>query len=415
MAEFDVLSAPLRVNGADAVPRPLLVSASAGTGKTWTLAHLCVRFMIEDGVEPDQLLLVTFTRDAARELRGRVRSRLSEVLDFIAGDGDARDAAERNFVARWSSPEARRADERRARHCLANLDGLHARTIHSFAAVNVVGAVGSLSDDGRLWRQATNLTVSRWALERAEAFAAWRAVGDPATLDAVAKALYEAGQRRGGRAVALRVIPAAGDEGDGHLGVLAATQRDLALDIVDRFCDLLERAGRTSYADLVVALAERLDQRGAERFRDELRSNFRVVMIDEFQDTDPLQWHVFSELFADAPETRMVLVGDPKQAIYGFRSGSVETFLDVERRVRDGGQPVATLDENHRSTPRLVDAVNRLFAGADLHYPLDPAPHAPAIPFTPSVAVRRDEPAPLRAIGAGALHLRAAPYGGDVE
>ncbi|MFI5052100.1 MAG: UvrD-helicase domain-containing protein [Acidimicrobiales bacterium] len=411
MAEFDVMSSPLRVEGRDAVPQPLLVEAGAGSGKTWTLAHLATRFMIEDGVEPGEMLLVTFTRDAARELRGRVRDHLSEVIEFLedpaatGGGAPWRD----HLARRWVEDGARMRDLRRARHCRATLDALHARTIHSFAAVNVVTS-GARSDDGRLWRQAVNGTLSRWALERPELLAGDEV--DRATLDAVANALYQAGVRRGETATAVRVEPAGpgGDTPGNGAERTARVQRDMAREIVARFSDLLLQAGRTSYADLVVALADRLEHRDAQRFVAELRATFRVVMIDEFQDTDPLQWHVFREVFLDAPATRLVLVGDPKQAIYGFRSGAVETFLEVRDYCRSRGIPGATLGTNYRSTPALVDAVNRLFVGTDFHYPLAERAE-PVIGFTPARAERADlDPAARVGPGVASLHLRAAKY-----
>ncbi len=409
-ADFDVVTSPLRVAGADAVPHPLLVEAGAGSGKTWTLAHLAVRFMIEDAVEPDEILLVTFTRDAARELRGRVREHLSDVIGLLEHGVNDDAPWRRHLGQRWSDPTTAAADLARARHCRASLDGLQARTIHSFAAVNVVGTPGALSDDKRLWRQATNECLARWSLERDDEL-----LGrvDLATLDAVAEALYQSGVRRGGRATSVRVVPegAASDAPAGDER-LARLQRDLALEIVDRFCDLLRRSGRSSYADLLVALADRLEGYDARRFRDDLRATFRVVMIDEFQDTDPLQWHVFRELFFDAPATRLVLVGDPKQAIYGFRSGGVETFLEVREDCRRRGVPVATLRFNYRSTPQLVEAVNAMFAGTDFHYSLEAPGAEPSINFLPAVAVRDDVGSELLCVDGtdASLHLRAAPY-----
>ncbi len=413
MAEFDVVTSALRAGAADAVPRPLVVEAGAGTGKTWTLAHLATRFMIEDGVEPDEVLMVTFTRDAARELRGRVRARLAEVRDFLVAERAPRDAVESHLASRWGAGADRAGDARRARHCLAGLDGLHARTIHSFAAVSVAGAAGRAGEDARLWRHATNLATSRWALEEPGRFGAWRDAGGEPVLDAVVHALYDAGVRPGAPAPTVRVLPEV--DGDGPDDALAATQRDLALEVVERYVELARRAGRTSFADLLVALAGRIDQRDAARFRDELRSSYRVVMIDEFQDTDPLQWHVFRWLFADAPDTRLVVVGDPKQAIYGFRSGSVETFLDVAAAARGAGQATATLSTSYRSTPGLVDALNRLFAGADFHYRPGDAAGGPRIAFSAADAARDDAPSPLGAIDPAALHLRVAPYSGDAQ
>src|SRR5487761_2578817 len=404
----DVLRA-LRVGGVGAVPKPLLIEASAGTGKTWALAHLATRFMIEDGVEPGQLLLVTFTRDAARALRGRVREHLVEAIDVMTRAAPVADDWTAALEARWGDDAQRLADLARARHCLAGLDELQASTIHAFTAVNTLGPVGRLGDGERRWRQALAETRARWAATRPGEYAL--AASGVSTIEAVARALWDAGWRTEGAGAAVRVVP----EGDPDPGAVtaraAAARRDIALDVVARFGELLRQARETTFADLVVALAARLEHHDAEHFVARMRSTFRVVMIDEFQDTDPLQWHVFRELFLEAPDTRLVLVGDPKQAIYRFRSASVDTFLEVREYCRARGVAVSTLTRNYRSTPAMVAALTALFRGAVFPYAWAEAREEPAIAYRPAVSSREDdESSPVSGPGGAALVLRAAPY-----
>jgi exodeoxyribonuclease V beta subunit len=414
VSTFDVLASPLRDGERDAVPSPLLIEASAGSGKTWTLAHLSVRFMVEDQVAPEEILLVTFTRDAARELRGRVRERLDEVIEFLEGasreDGpdDWRDA----WVRRWTVGATREGDLRRARLCRATLDGLHARTIHSFAAVNTVGPATQRGDDGRLWRQAFAECWARWSLRRPGDVALIGAHGHRDTLDAVAHALYEAGVRSGAGGVAVDILPNLDERDVDSVTRAARAQRELALDVVTRFGALMRQHRRTSFADLLVGLAGRLDRADAARFVAELRETFKVVMIDEFQDTDPLQWLVFRDVFLATEQCRLVLVGDPKQAIYRFRSATVETFLEVRDDCRARGVPVATLTHNYRSTPSMVAAVNEIFAGTDFHYALDAAPPEPEIGYEVARSRRPERAHPVTAFGErdASVHLRVAPY-----
>jgi exodeoxyribonuclease V beta subunit len=415
VTSFDVVTSPLRDGQIDAVPSPLLIEASAGSGKTWTLAHLSVRFMVEDHVEPDEILLVTFTRDAARELRGRVREHLDEVIEFLGQSNVERDAHDWRaaWARRWDTGATRAQDLRRARLCRANLDGLQARTIHSFAAVNTVGPAKGLGDDGRLWRQALAECWARWSLRRPTDLALITAHGDRVTLDAVARVLYEAGVRTRGGGAAVDILPRPDDAARLDEPTRAARlQRELALDVVHRFCDLLRQARRTSFADLVVGLADRVDRADATRFVEELRATFQVVMIDEFQDTDPLQWLVFRDVFLAGPRCRLVLVGDPKQAIYRFRSATVETFLEVRDDCRAREVPVVTLTHNYRSTPALVAAINEIFAGTDFHYALEAAPSEPVIAYQPARSRQVALAHPVTAFGErdAAVHLRVAPY-----
>ncbi|RCK74444.1 MAG: Exodeoxyribonuclease V beta chain [Candidatus Ozemobacter sibiricus] len=98
-----------------------------------------------------------------------------------------------------------------------------------------------------------------------------------------------------------------------------------------------------------------------------LRRRFRAALVDEFQDTDPLQWEIFATLFARSDDHRLILVGDEKQAIYAFRGADVATFrraIDDVRRL-SGVEPEA-LSCNYRTAPRLVAAIDHLFAASDL-------------------------------------------------
>jgi exodeoxyribonuclease V beta subunit len=419
MQPFDVVSSPLRSpEGFDAVPHPLLIEASAGSGKTWTLAHLAVRFLLEDGVTPDQLLLVTFTRDAAQALRGRVRAHLMSVLSFL----ESLEGATPSVREVWQQYYAEKPPEVLAsyvvtgRQRLGELDSLHAQTIHSFASDNAESSQFQISDGVRQWRQACNEVIAAVALASPDEFERLLEISTLATVVATAKALYDAGCRMaGGRTLeTLTILPDDDDddqEEDGRAPIaLARFQKNLALGIVERYESLLIQSGVATFSELISGLEQRLSGSGADRFITEMRHNFRVVMIDEFQDTDPLQWDIFRRLFLDVADMRLIVVGDPKQAIYGFRSGSVETFLAVRDLCHRRGVPISTLPVNYRSSPELLDGVNRFFANVDFHYDVDEARPELAIqfalaraqphpPHAPHVASLTDEPG-------AAFHLR---------
>ncbi len=93
-----------------------------------------------------------------------------------------------------------------------------------------------------------------------------------------------------------------------------------------------------------------------------LRQRFRYALIDEFQDTDPTQWNIFKRLFYESEDHRIYVIGDPKQAIYGFRGADIYTYLDARETVLDGAQedPVF-LKDNYRSSQALIGAYNTVF------------------------------------------------------
>ena len=119
------------------------------------------------------------------------------------------------------------------------------------------------------------------------------------------------------------------------------------------------RLGVLSYDDLLSRLAHALEDEQAPARR-RMRDRWRFVLVDEFQDTDPVQWQVLDRAFSG--EATMVLIGDPKQAIYAFRGGDVVTYLGAE----ETASTKATLGTNHRSDQPLLDAVQAVLRGASL-------------------------------------------------
>ena len=121
---------------------------------------------------------------------------------------------------------------------------------------------------------------------------------------------------------------------------------------------LRRHADRGSTPSLEGANGERLAQR--------IREQFPVALIDEFQDTDPVQYRIFDAVYGIADnrtDIALVLIGDPKQAIYGFRGADIYTYLAARGATAPSRQH--TLARNFRSTPAMVEAVNRCFGAAE--------------------------------------------------
>jgi exodeoxyribonuclease V beta subunit len=113
-----------------------------------------------------------------------------------------------------------------------------------------------------------------------------------------------------------------------------------------------------SFNAMIGDLADALNT-GGEQTAAVLRQGFSAVLVDEFQDTDPLQYEIFSRLFDGQKEIFFAIIGDPKQAIYRFRGGDIDAYV----RARNGvpAESRFTISQNYRSEPRLVDAINRIY------------------------------------------------------
>ena len=330
----------------------VVLEASAGTGKTFTIAALAARYVAE-GTRLDRMLLVTFGRAATGELRARVRERLvsAEAGLALAQRGLAPDVDDEVLTMLADGPPEVVAVRRaRLARALADFDVATITTTHGFCqqVLSGIGVAGDVDPEATFVEDLDDLVnevvddlyVRKYAHQQPP----------PELPLAVAREI--------GRAVvgqpAAHIVPSVADAG----GDLVATRIRLAHAVRDD----LERRKRTmrvlTYDDLLTRLAAALQDPATVA---RLRNRFDVVMVDEFQDTDPVQWDVLQRAFADK-ETTLVLIGDPKQAIYSFRGADVHTYLDAVGRA----STVATLDTNWRSDQAIVDAYDELFSGMTL-------------------------------------------------
>lgn len=324
-----------------------VVEASAGTGKTYFLEHKVVDLLLGAGATIDRIVVVTYTDKATAELRARIRRLLTAMV------WGAPPTAPTPTDDAWLLDDAARAALRDA---LDRVDAAPISTIHGFCQ-------RVLAD---------------------EAFAAGRAFEQEAVPDEAAlyagylAALRERFARPGEDCELLRAFLATGK-----------TTEALFRWVVQlyRFGAPLSETAPAPHQALVarvlgevIARSDRSKRRGGQLdFHDMLRLTARVLatdaglagriatrlpwaLIDEFQDTDPVQWQIARAIWQRPPARGLVIVGDPKQAIYSFRGGDVHTYQEATRALLAAGAAKATLDVNQRSTAPLVTAINRLMS-----------------------------------------------------
>lgn len=129
-----------------------------------------------------------------------------------------------------------------------------------------------------------------------------------------------------------------------------------------------------SFDDLLTQLSASIDTDETALLTERIRTLYPVAMIDEFQDTDPLQYSIFSRIYLDNPECGLFMIGDPKQAIYGFRGADIFTYIKARNQV----SAHYTLGTNWRSSADMVLAVNQIFSLPDSPFIYDSD-----IPFHP--------------------------------
>lgn len=429
------------------VSRSLLIEASAGTGKTYSIENIVVRTLLEGKAPPSirELLVVTFTKAAAKDLKTRIKKCL-----------EAKKKSTTDEIAL-----------RRVKQALVEFDQALISTIHAFCfkalSENTIGLKKGpeTSSAEFVWEviekyfrvglkgytpeqlnillkqnSVTELTREvikllgrgvpfAGSLTNEEGFSRLKQALSEIDGD-ILKAIDDYGASYKGFAnkegipknrtvfeyLANSQIPPLEDAAE-VLGLLSkenlkvkakvpAEVISLFQFLQDRITPLLYQLG--SYPALLVRLAEECKKKLMEAFEEKdvtdftyllhkmerlsshdeefikgLRAQFKRVIIDEFQDTDPVQWKIFHQIFLNAA-IPLILVGDPKQSIYAFRSADIYTYLEAAN-VMDSKY---VLDTNYRSTPGLIRALNHLFQAApmplpylktDLPYlPVKPAP-----------------------------------------
>lgn len=325
-----------------------VLEASAGTGKTYAIVGLAVRYVAEAGVEISRLLLVTFSRAATQELRERTRDRFVAVAAALADPETAR-AASDELVRHLAtgSPEEVRTRRARLLAALSDFDAGAIATTHSFCQrmLAELGLAGDLDPGVRLVEEADevirtavdDLYLSRYARTRA-----------PFPVKQAHRFALAAVRDR-----QARLSPDTDEISAERVAFAAAVRTE-----VERRKRL---AGLRDFDDLLALLRDILADpaHGAAACR-RIRDRYRVVLVDEFQDTDPLQWEILRRAFHGY--NTLVLVGDPKQSIYAFRGAEVLSYLDAV------GHATARceLTTNRRSDAGLLTALDHLLGGAAL-------------------------------------------------
>lgn len=466
-----------------------LIEASAGTGKTFTLAMLYLRLILRHGdalafpraLLPPQILVVTFTNAATEELRDRIRRRLVEAAAVFRGQVADAEADPLLVQLRDALGEEGRARGARQLECAAEwMDEAAVSTIHAWCyrmlrehafdsgnafdqtleddADDLLAQAGedywrsfylgmTPEDLGKVlgyWKTPADLTgavrgllpyadrlpkaappeesIGRCQAEQdacvAQLKADWQAEDYPSLLEALfdeaagAKAFNQRSLNRGHRGGVLSALrdwmaapdqvrpsfletdskswrrmsslevadiwtdPAAAPFGHPACRALAELAERLG-SLPDPYADLLahavhwigarlelekQRQGLLTQHDLLVRLEQALGSERGERLAAAIRAQFPVALVDESQDTDPLQYRIFDTIYrvrGSDPETGFFMIGDPKQAIYGFRGADIYTYL-IAREDTAGRH--YTLDTNYRSCAGLVEGVNALFA-----------------------------------------------------
>jgi len=492
MQTLDPLSLPLHGQ--------ILIEASAGTGKTYTIGLLFLRLLLEQGQSVEQILVVTFTRAATEELRGRIRLRIREALNELDAPGRGDTLLQALIAAVEDRVQARilltdaltRMDEA----AISTIHGFCQRILQQHAFASGAAFEMEFLETETLLRQ--RIIEDFWRLhfyhcepdEAAWVASLWS--GPQALLDSLGGHLSQAGircipqvdeQQVEQQATALiptfHRVQQAWQTHAAEITELLRTNKRLSrdnsktygkqrldaaiscmqqlidsdnpklplcdeislftrskvdtslkktskaeppehlfFDLFEEFYEQQQQMMRNKKFALMLAarnyLFEQLKQRKAMQsqlyfddllmeldaalrgdrggqFAANISQRFPLILVDEFQDTDPLQYRIFARIHAAGKQynpanTGLFLIGDPKQAIYAFRGADIFTY--IQARSDTPSVQRFTMSSNYRSTPAMVASVNQLFDQPESFLFKD-------IPFSPVKAAGNADKKPL--------------------
>ncbi len=387
-----------------------VVEASAGTGKTWTIERLYIKALLESSqpydvslpLSVENILVVTFTNDATNELKQRIATQIQTTINtLIVMNKQSLDSKDDIFLAYLATrAEQFEKDVTLLSRALQNFDQSAIYTIHGFCKriiedyqfeCKTPSQFELVANKGRLIE---NLVVD---------FMRSEIINNPQFKDCIAEVLsnleqlfnssdfqqslvekisaklpkdmfelfdnnYQLKYNLSNVSASLALLSQSELSEEDKRQAKAQFLAYLMQHLASKFPAVNELSGVLSYDDLIQKVADSLkanlidaDSNSSNILADKIYQQFPVAFIDEFQDTDSLQWQIFSQIYHLQQSVRrgnVVVVGDPKQAIYRFRGADIDTYLAARSQI--GAK--LELKHNFRSHPEIMNFVNQLFS-----------------------------------------------------
>ncbi len=328
-----------------------LIEASAGTGKTYSIALIFLRLILEKKVPLKEILVMTFTQAATAELKSRIRSFIKTALEHTEKDGDDENisAIIRN-IREFPDFEER---FNLLKEAALFFDEAAIFTIHSFCArmLKEFAFESGASYDSEMVKSGLELVESVvddfW---RSEISTGKIRIGEE-NISKIHESLYNFAYKISGKPL-LEIYPE--NETTDNLQSLIFTE--LFTYLRKNLPKKKEELGVETFDDLLTSLYKGLNSADGIKLKEAIGKKYRAALIDEFQDTDTLQYAVFSTIFGDK-EKMLFLIGDPKQSIYAFRGADIFSYIKASNEA----EQKFTLGTNFRSHSRLVEAFNIVF------------------------------------------------------
>ncbi|UOG31230.1 UvrD-helicase domain-containing protein [Leptospira noguchii] len=304
------------------------IEASAGTGKTYTIMEIVGDLILEHKIPLTQILILTYTEKAAGELKERLRKKLID-------SGLTKEARE--------------------------LDQVTISTIHGFCnmILKEYPVETETTTNWILTDVLERLSAALYKLQHEE----WNSWVDPEKLeDFISTSKYKF-KKENILISASKLLSGKNYVYSNETTPMSSKTflQKTALILAETVLKEFKTSEWMSYDQMILKTRDSLEN---PRLKKALQSRYKVGILDEFQDTDGVQYEIFKRLFLESDEERaLYLIGDPKQSIYGFRGADIGIYLQAKEELKKQKAEEISLNVNYRSVPELIRAYNEIFGG----------------------------------------------------
>ncbi len=351
-----------------------LIEASAGTGKTYTITSLVIRYLLginlPEPLKLSDILIVTFTKAATAELRIRIYDRILEVQHaFKTENSDDEFIQDILTLIPKNEYIKARAILNEAERLMSDANIF---TIHSFCQrfLSQNPLDSQLPLDARL-------ETSDYELQTETAKQFWREIcyyfsdrlapiaypiyNNPSHVQSkIAPFLSVAESLNAPQSIEeleTAIFDCQGEDGELDQNQIQAIFWAFATQQCHRIFSTLKQKNNLLFFDDLINETEKLITNATPEQLEKIRDRYKIAMIDEFQDTDNIQYQIFSQLFGNTEDRALLMIGDPKQSIYKFRGADINTYLNAKH----SAEHQYSLGTNYRSSEAVVKGVNELF------------------------------------------------------
>jgi exodeoxyribonuclease V beta subunit len=346
--------------------RKVLIEASAGTGKTYTIGLIVLRLLLEKIISVEKIILVTFTEATAVELRKKTSEKLNEAYSIWksnSNDSDEKDDLTEIIENVKNDREKKQLREANLLDAIARIDELPVFTIHGFCK----RLLSEFALEIGIYEEVEMITDQRHIKDRIVADF-WRreiqnlneAVNvSPANLSGSIHSILnhlQAKIKGEDYEQSLKDYKNGIENAEKQLKYAIACK--LAGEVREKLKQEREKLKVMDFNDLIEKCYEAVndDDKNRNILQKAVIKRYDAILVDEFQDTDKMQFKIFDYLFKGKP---FFMIGDPKQAIYRFRGGDIFAYKEARHSAKEENQ--FEMDKNYRSEEPLLDALNYFF------------------------------------------------------